>query len=355
MTQSQQLLITPILAKIKSYWEEIWSRKWWVILSAILLSGAMLTSAWFTPKNYVAPLTFMVDSEKGSPLGGVTSMLGQFGLGGGGGGQNYEKIRELALSRMILTDVIKTEVSINDRHDFLGNHILDIYGLKVSEDSDIASNFRFENLDSGQTVKGEAQAILKLSKFIRGNPQKGVEGLLSVGFDDESTVLYIKAKTLEQELSTRLAEVEYDVLSKFYIYNTTKKQKTTYKQLELKVDSIKEELHVAEAALSKFRDLSGIILHQNKLPRDQLARKVEVLYIMYGEALKNKETADFLLKNATPYFQVIDYPVGPYQPVGKSRLKSLIIGGIWGVLLAFVIIIGRFWFIEQLQEEKLQS
>ncbi len=357
MSDSQQLSITSILQTVKLYWQELWRRKWWVVLSAIVLSGALLTSAWLTPKKYVAPLTFMVDSEGGSSIGnGVTAMLGQFGLGGANtSGHNYDKLVELALSRMILTDVLKTKTNFNDTFDYLGNHVLKTYTFQLPKKSNEEQIFWFTDDTSDTYLEDELQAILTLTKFVRGNPQKGVPGLLTIGYDDESTVLTIKAKTINEDLSTVLAIVEYDVLSKFYIYNTTKKQKTTYRQLSIKVDSIQGELRAAEAQFARFMDLSGIYLNQDKLPREQLARKIEVLYIMYGETLKNKETADFLLKNATPYFQVIDYPVGPYQPVGKSRLKSLILGGILGGFLSVAFILGRFWFIEQLQKEKLQS
>jgi uncharacterized protein involved in exopolysaccharide biosynthesis len=357
MSESQALSLTGVLTTVKQYGLELWRKKWWVVLSAMVLSGLMVTSAWFTPKKYVAPLTFMVDSEGGSsPGGAVSAMLGQFGLGATkGSGHNYDKLVELSLSRMILTDVLKTKTKVDDTIDFLGNHVLRTYTFELPRKSNMDETFWFRDDTTQPYVDDELQAILTLTKFIRGNPQKGVEGLIMVGYDDESTVVTIKAKTIKEELSTRMAEVEYDVLSKFYIYNTTKKQKTTYRQLSIKVDSIQGELRAAEAQFARFMDLSGIYLNQNKLPREQLARKIEVLYIMYGETLKNKETADFLLKNATPYFQVIDYPVGPYQPVGKSRMKSLIMGGILGGFLCIAFILGRFWFLEQLQKEKIQS
>jgi len=76
----------------------------------------------------------------------------------------------------------------------------------------------------------------------------------------------------------------------------------------------------------------------------QLERKVEMLYLLYGESVKNLETADFLLKNSTPYFQVIDRPVGPIQPHGRSRFRALIRGGLIGGILSLLFVIGRYWF-----------
>jgi uncharacterized protein involved in exopolysaccharide biosynthesis len=79
------------------------------------------------------------------------------------------------------------------------------------------------------------------------------------------------------------------------------------------------------------------------------------LYLMYGEAIKNLETAEFLLKNATPYFQVIDQPVEPLQPLGKSRFKALLIGGLAGVFVGLAFFIGRRYILDDLKGSSAES
>jgi len=139
--------------------------------------------------------------------------------------------------------------------------------------------------------------------------------------------------------------VHYQKLSDFYIEKSIERQRVTYDHVKTKTDSVRAAMEAAERQLAQLRDQShGIILNRERLPRMQLERKVEMLYLLYGESVKSLETADFLLKNSTPYFQVIDRPVGPIQPHGRSRLRALIRGGLIGGILSLLFVIGRYWF-----------
>ncbi|MCB9262663.1 MAG: hypothetical protein H6607_09845 [Flavobacteriales bacterium] len=351
MANEEGFNISKLLELVKVYWKEVWKRKWWVVIIGILVSALMLTQAWLTPKKYAAPLTFTINDESGG-VSGVGAILGELGFKGGGGGKhNYEKIVELSTSRLILGQCLKTKVDVNGKRDFLGNFLLDSLKPEIKINSKNVSNFRFTEKSSTEDI--ESQVIANLAKLLKGDQQKGKEGILSVEFDDETTFMNITAKTEFPSLSTTIANTEYDVLSQFYIQNTIGKHKATYDHVKKKTDSIYAELRSRESSLARRNDQShNIILNVDQLPKQQLTRKIEMLYIMYGEAVKNQEKAEFLLKSATPYFQVIDRPVGPYQPIGKSRAKALVMGGVIGGLLALGGIIGRFWFLEKLEKEK---
>src|SRR6056300_949110 len=120
-----QFRITDTLQLIKEYWAEVWSKKWYVVAGALLLAGILITQAWFTPKKYTAPLTFMMNEDDGKSSMGISAILGEIGFGGGsGGGQNFEKITSLATSRLILEKCFYQKVILNGQKDFLGNHIL---------------------------------------------------------------------------------------------------------------------------------------------------------------------------------------------------------------------------------------
>ena len=70
-------------------------------------------------------------------------------------------------------------------------------------------------------------------------------------------------------------------------------------------------------------------------------RDVKMLQVVYGEAIKNLEMADFALKNKTPFIQAIDLPVAPLKKVKKSKLKGLLTGLSIGILLGSVFVVGR--------------
>ena len=358
MDTNEGVQISKVLQLIKTYWSIVWRNKWWVILGAFLLSVIMVTNAWLTPKKYSAPLTFVINEDDGGGVGGIGAVLGELGFGGSKAGHNYEKISQLATSRLILGKSLTTLATIDNQPDFLGNHIIDILNFPlITKSGDVnLTDFRFKDSSDSNYMRQKELAILLLSKRLKGSPDKGVDGLVSIDYDDESSFLQIVGKTEYPELSIALANTLYDVLSEFYIHNTIEKQQATYEHVKQKADSIHLALRSAEHQLARFQDQGkSIILNTNKLPRQQIYRKVEMLYIMYGEAIKNQERAEFLLSSATPYFQVIDRPLGPFQPTGKSRFKALIIGGILGGLLTIAFFIGRHWLVERLEEERMDA
>ncbi len=111
---------------------------------------------------------------------------------------------------------------------------------------------------------------------------------------------------------------------------------------------------MTEARLANFRDRGhGIVLKSQSLPKQQLQRKVEMLYLMYSEAIKNLETAEFLLKNSTPYFQSIDRPVGPIQPRGRSKKIALLKGVFLGGFLALLFIVSRRLFLDEMNSPSI--
>ncbi len=346
MEEKSGLDIKALLSQVNYYWQEVWIRKWWIALSAIVFSAILLTSAWLTPRYYPAPLTFMVNTDDGGGgMSGMMAILGEFGMGGNRGGSNYEKIGTLAKSRKIVEQTLKTKVQYKDSVNYLGNILMDEYDLDSEDDA--TDLIRFNDTVSISGNKDYETTLKKVYKLLVGDQND--PGLLTYDYDDESTLITLIVLANSPELSILLAETHYLNLSDFYVSNNINKQEETFNEVSNKVDSIYGALRSAEYQLANYVDASrGITLYKNKLPRERLARKVELLYIMYGEALKNKETAQFLLNNATPYFQVIDTPIEPIQVQGKSRATGLIKGGLIGLLLGIGLVVGRKWLMDEL-------
>lgn len=339
---------------IKGYWSEVWKRKWWIIFTAAVISAAFVIRAWLTPKYYPAHLTFMVNDDEGQGMSGVGAILGELGFASQKGSHNFEKISKIALSRKILSTVLKEKVDYNGKNDYLGNHFIRLYKFQDEWKGDtILEDFTFseDTLTEARAIRREDVAIEKLSKTLRGQPEQGQPGIIRFEYDDESTILRTTAASKEERFSIIMANVHYQKLSDFYIEKSIERQRVTYDHVKTKTDSVRAAMELAERQLAQLRDQShGIILNRERLPRMQLERKVEMLYLLYGESVKNLETADFLLKNSTPYFQVIDRPVGPIQAHGRSRLRALIRGGIIGGILSVLFVIGRFWFRTEMAE-----
>ena len=357
--QDKTVGLAHYLELFQYYWKEVWHRKWLIILISAVVSGLFVLDAWLTPKTYSAQVTFMINDDEGGGMGGIGAILGQLGMGASKGGKyNYEKISQLTTSRKILSEMLFAKAVFNGKEDLIGNHFLATYEISDEWANDtLLKGYAFkEGKKTAKEKYTDQVAVFKLARKLKGDPLNGIPGIISVKYDDESTILTLSAQTLNPALSIIMANALYDQLSEFYILKTLERQQATFNHVKYKVDSIHGELRSAESRLAGFQDQShGIILNTNRLPREQLGRKVEMLYIMYGEAVKNLETAEFLLKNATPYFQVIDQPVEPLQPLGKSRMRALLIGGFVGGILGLAFFIGRRFVLDDLKKSTVAA
>ena len=96
---------------------------------------------------------------------------------------------------------------------------------------------------------------------------------------------------------------------------------------------------------------SGLVTRAAKLKIDRLDREVRLLSIAYGQVVENTERAEFSLKNAMPFFQVVDEPLMPLDPKKESKFRAIIIGGILGGFLACLFVIGRKVFRDAMRDD----
>jgi len=145
-----------------------------------------------------------------------------------------------------------------------------------------------------------------------------------VRFDDVSKVFTIKAETINEDVSIGLCKSIFNKLSTFYVDKKTEKESNTFARLSEKADSVNQEIISVEKSLARFKDYSyDVIRASDRVTRSRLERELQLLIIMYGEVLKNKETAGFVLSEATPFLQVIDAPIGPLPSTEKYSIKTL--------------------------------
>ncbi len=341
---ADEIILRDILSEALQAWEEIRSHPktaLGIIAGTLLL---FLLIALFTPRQYEAKLTFMVNEDEGSKLGGVASLLESVGFGGAANSDfNLDKIVELVHSRRVINRSLLDSFSIKGKKDLLANHIIDIYQMnkKWKRKKPKLQHFRFSSDSLEAFSLLENTALKEVYKYV----EKGdgfMDPLLSTSVSPEAGIMTITTTSRSQELSQGLALLLFQKLSAFYIQKTIEKQLSTYNELKQQVDSIAQVLHNKEYELARFEDR-----HQNLIPKtaqvrkERLEREIFILNTMYGEAVANKEVARFALKNTTPFVQPIDLPVLPLKVVQPSLSKTLTLGLFLGSLLAAIFLIGR--------------
>ena len=329
---------------IKSYVEELF-RNWLIIAMVCLpLLVYFLYDAIKTPAKYKATLTFMLNEESGSSIGGMASILGQFGLGGGGSEYNLEKIMHLSKSRKIIQTVLFDKAKIGNKEDWIANHIIKEYNYHKNWDEDTTGlkGFYFQHDSIPAFNRVERKVLLTLYKKIKGNPQQGVEGIYQGDISVETGIMSLSCNTTTEPLSIHIVNSLFDKLGKFYVNKTVEKQQQTFNVIKAKADSVQQLLASAEYALAKFKDSSrGLFTKKDGLRESQLKRDISMYSIVLGEAKKNQELSDFTLKNETPFIQVIDEPITPILPTKKSKMIAIIFALLAGGMLSGGFIIVR--------------
>lgn len=347
-SSQQELTLRDILLGIGAYSRELWRRKWWVVLAAILIGTWFAWEAYRTPVQYRAELTFMLNEEDGggAALGGV---LGQFGLGGGGSEYNLEKVIELSKSRLIIQNVLLDSIEVGGVSDRLGTHLMEVYNLR-NKWREMGMETMAEVQLTSDSVSDIGRSGIRVLQSLQRIIISGYDGdpaLASLRSDAGTGIFTYRIVSLDEDLSFGLATSLYEHLSAFYINKSTGNQRLTYTRIKNKADSLSQELNAAEYQLALRRDGSlGLNLNRDQVARSQLERKVQILNVMYAEAVRNLAAAEFALSNATPFFATIDRPLLPLGRIRASWSQQLGLGLFLGGFLAAVLVFIRYMFLK---------
>lgn len=315
-------------------------RKWYLILlGGLLLSGVLGAIAYTTEPVYEAQITFVVNEEGPTTgAGRVGGLLGQFGLGGGGGVYNTNKILALAKSQKMVNRLLLDSLEVDGRTDLIGNHILKVYDLV--EEWELAERFPDLRL-SGDSIEHLPTIERSVLKRLFSFTAMGGGALISLDVDDLTDILSLTVRAENEELSLKLSRLHYDRLSEFYTLESTGNSQATVARLQQKADSIYTELSQTEYRLAGLIDTRlGVTQQRSLVQQTQLNRRVQILSVAYGEVLRNLETANFALSTNTPFFQVVDEPFLPLSRRQPNLIKQLTYGFFGGAILVFVIVAG---------------
>lgn len=344
--EEQELTLKDLILRIREYAQEV-RRYWWVVvLTCIPTIGWQAYLAYTTPVQYNAGLTFMVDEESSSGAGMLGALLGDFGLPGGE--NNYDKILELSKSQRIIRMALFQKVEIDGKTDYLANHFIRIQKVheeewykKPKDPSQPSLNGFYFTRDSFENFSRLEYAAFKgIYGLLMGD--KKHPALFSTSFNEDSGVLKLSLTTRSESLSIDLLKSIYENLSAFYILSSTSKEQSTYNIIEHKTDSLFRLLLSSESGQARFQDQSmGLIKQADKLPSERFSRNKALYSILYTEALKNLEIADYALKDKIPYIVAVDYPIPPIPAIRFSKMQIAIIGLGIGIAIGIILIILR--------------
>jgi hypothetical protein len=350
---TDEVTLKDIISKMFDFVKEIWKFKWWVLAAILLLGGASLVQLLLKPKVIPASMTFMVNDEsRGGAGGGVASLLGQFGLGGASSGEfNLDKIVELSRSMRIVSVSLFKKVKIKGKEDFIANHIIlsyDYYNTIWKKDTTGLRTFLFTHDTLANFTRQENKALKTIHDHVKGT--KILKSLLTIGYVEETGILNMNIMGNSEQLSIGLLNAIYKELSEYYISRTIERQKKTFEMMKTKTDSLGTLLNKLDYSIARFEDSNfGLVDETSSTPKERMLRDRGLVQFAYAEAVKNKEFAEFTLRNVTPVFQAIDTPIPPLGPIKYSKSRAIFLGGFLGGFLAVLFIIFRKIYLEAMR------
>lgn len=342
---SGEMSLRDLILAIRNYITYFLS-KWYVYLVGIALIVGYLTYDTVSQQpTHIAPLTFTVQGTGGGGGIGTGAILGQLGIGGGGENNGLLKLVELSRSRQVIAPVLFDSMAVEGVNDLLANHLIREYDYHTLwQESKLINGYLFTSAPPLPDDVAGNRVFKQLHRLIVGPSNAGP--LLSVSVDEVTSIFTITAETLNEEISMYLAEAVFASLETFHINASVSKKMQTLQNLTIRADSVEALLRVTESQLAVEQDRSArITLRQNSLRAQRLSQKVIILGTMYGEIIKNKETASFLLANEKPSFVVIDEPLVPLSQNRPSLVRAIIIGGVASVLgISVLLMLWKFYF-----------
>jgi hypothetical protein len=335
--------------QIKGYVLEIWRNKWLVALCCVPF---FIWKAYAYTKmhpTYPAALTFMIDDGKGGGgfgLGGILSSIS-----GEETVKEYDKIIALSKSMTIIKDVMLSKATLNGKEDFVGNHLIRVE--KVDEEiwskekempgADGLRGFLFTRDSFDRFSRKEYSAMKTLQALMNGS--EDIAPIFRVSYNETSGILTYQVACRTEEMSILLLNTFFEKLSTFYTEKAVGKNYMTYKVVKAKADSLKRALNSIETRQAQFEDAShSVLLNADKVPSQRYTREKQMLTLMYAEAAKNLELADFALKSSAPFIQIVDNAVPPLKMQPVSRFRLALSALLFGIAIGITLVIGRKFF-----------
>ena len=134
--QEDQIEAKDLIKKIQNYLNYFYIKKYFILLFSLAFAMLISLINEIRDETFTANLTFIVEEEGPvNSLGSMSSIASQFGLNIGSTSQTIfsnNNIKELILSRKVISKVLMDSCNINGKKDLIIEHYLSIKKLKMN-------------------------------------------------------------------------------------------------------------------------------------------------------------------------------------------------------------------------------
>lgn len=343
---TDEITLKDIVLIIKEWYNYLLSK--YKIILLVGFFGALLGLGYSFMKKpqYTAVLSFALEDEKSSGLGGALGLAGQFGLdlgGGGGGVFSGSNLIELFKSRSMVEKTLLSPITLKGKTISLAEmFIQDNKWRKVWNEKPKLKDIKFLPNANRDDFTREQDSILEaIYKNLSAS------GLSVMQKDKKVSILTVEVKSENEVFSKVFSEALANIVSDFYIDTKSKKAQINMTILQKQLDSIRGELNgsITGVAVANDRTFSlNPALNVKRVPSARKQVDVQTNTAILTELVKQTELAKVTLRKETPLIQVIDKPIYPLKKERFGKLKGIVIGGfLGGFLIVAFLVMKRLW------------
>lgn len=341
-----EISLKEIYLTIKEWFQYLLSNYKLIVLVGIV--GALLGLGYsYTKKpKYTAVLSFALEDDKPSGLGGALGLAGQFGLdisGGGGGVFSGSNLIELFKSRSMVEKTLLTPIVQNGKTISLAEMYIQNNKWRKgwAKDGKLKS-IRFLPNANRETFTRAQDSILEIIYN-----SLSASGLSVLQKDKKISIITVEVKSENEVFSKVFNEALADVVSDFYIDSKSEKSRLNMTILQRQLDSIRGELNgsITSVAVANDRTFNlNPALNVKRVPSARKQVDVQANTAILTELVKQTELAKVTLRKDTPLIQIIDKPIYPLKKEKFGKAKGIIMGGfLGGFFIVAFLILKRLW------------
>mgnify|MGYP006302391715 FL=1 len=340
--EDDEITLRELILKVQEFFQEL-VRNWVLIVAVVAVATVLfLANTYFKDTIYRAETTFLLNTSEGRSGGQLGGLLGQFGLGGGGGAAlSPARIMELSKSRRIIQQVLFQRAEVDSTTDFFANHFIRVLELHDHWEGGKLEGLTFTQ-DSLPLFSREENSALRSLQAIITQGNEDFDPVLEFVNNESSGIMELMVRSTSEDLAYQFSEAMYEVMQDYYVQQSIEPQQRTYNAMQQKVDSLSARIAYLESALADYTDSNyGTYSASSQIRRGHLQRELTFTASAYGEAIKNTEVASFSLETAKPVFQLIDAPLLPLPKEKSSYLMAIVLGVALGGFLGVAFVLGR--------------
>jgi len=326
-TQSDdEITLKDIILKIQEWWSIVWPHRNRIIAFSLAIGlAAALFTKFLKHPVYTARYQLFFQEESGG-LSGAMRLASSFGFGlGGGTASSSATVQEFIVSRGNVAAAMTQELEN-------GRLIDRYYSAAFSEDEEFAAEFQSS---FGVNQRYTDSVLTQIHLTFR-------EGVLGLGFDEETGVLSFSVSTYNEQFTYDLATLLVQNTEDQFKEWKKEKGLQAVNSFQSKVDSLELALDVTLRKLGEYEDQNNSLISAvDKMERMRLTIDMEALKVAYGEYIKGLEMSKVELTTIEPPFKYFDAPIFPLEKNKGSAAKAGIFGSVITGFLLVLFFIGR--------------